>query len=321
MLTSDAFETDLTASLQKEIHISPARSHWASVAGHPCDRYLVWRWTRWKEQQGHDVGLQAVFAEGHTHQTAVVARLTKMGFEITETDRPFEYGGYSGKLDGKVKSYKGERWEPALPIEIKSCSPHVFAVINSEADIAASKHHYIRSYKAQITLYMLMDNVERGAYIFKSKTSGWLKWIPATLDWTLANSLIERAKRLTDMVSNHVDPPPISYDDGICGRCGFLALCYPPKDFGEGAELVTDQDFIDDLTRHQELKPAHAEYDALDKVISARVKNHPLIMAGDYVIEGKEQARKGFTVADSVTWRKTIKRVVNPLPGLTEEST
>ena len=316
MLTPDVFEAALKESFGKEIKVYPARSHWASVAGHPCDRYLVWRWTRWEEQQVHDAGLQSVFSEGHTHHAAVVARLTTMGFEITETDRPFQYGGYSGKLDGKVKSYKGERWDPACPIEIKSCSPHVFAAINTEEDIATSKHHYIRSYRAQMNLYLLMDNVEHGAYVFKSKTSGWLKWISATLDWTLANMLLDRAKRLTDMVSSRTDPPPINYDDGICGRCGFLALCYPPKDFGEGAELIVDQEFIDQLTRYQELKPLSSEYEALDKTISARVKNHPLILAGDYVIEGKEIPRNGFTVAASKQWRKTIKRLAStPAPA------
>lgn len=309
MLTPQDFEATLKESFEKEIKIYPARSNWPSNAGHPCDRFLVWRRTRWQEQTTHDAGLQSVFDEGREHQQKVIDRLTKMGLEITETDRPFEYAGFSGRIDGKIKSYNGERFEKPIPLEIKTCSPYVFDALTTEEDIARSRHHYIRGYQHQMTLYLLMDNAEEGAYVFKNKLSGWLKLIPATLNWPLADALLQRFKTIDALVAERADPPPISYDEGVCGRCGFLSLCYPPRDYGEGAEMIADQGFLDMLTRHQELKPAKAEYDAIDDAISKRVKNHPLILAGDYVIEGKEIVRKGFTVQDSTQWRKTIRRV------------
>lgn len=309
ILTPEGFQSALTESFQAEIKRSPVYSNWVSVAGHPCDRYLVWRRTRWEEAKPHDPTLQSIFDEGHHHQQTVCNRLRKVGFEITEEDRPFQWGGYSGRIDGKLKGYKGEQFVVPYPLEIKSCSPHVFDAIDSEEDIARSKHYYIRSYRHQMTLYLLLDNSECGFYVLKQKVTGWLKLIPATLDWSLANELIPRSELIEKMVSEKADPPPIAYDDGVCGRCGFLALCYPPKDYGEGAEVIADQGFIDMLTRHQELKAAKSEYEALDEAISKRVKNHPLILAGDYVIEGKEIPRKGFTVADSAQWRKTIRSV------------
>lgn len=308
MLTPAEFDAKLTDSFEKEIKVYPARSNWPSNAGHPCDRFLVWRRTRWQEQATHDAHLQSIFDEGREHQQKVIDRLTKMGFEVTETDRPFEYAGFSGRIDGKFKGYNGERFDKPIPLEIKTCSPHVFDALTTEANIVTSRHHYIRGYRHQMTLYLLMDNAEDGAYVFKNKLTGWLKLIPAKLDWALADSLIQRFKGIDVLVAEKADPPPISYDDGICGRCGFLALCYPPRDFGEGAEMIVDQDFIDMLARHQELKPSASEYEAIDKAISGRVKNHPLILAGDYVIEGKEIPRKGFTVADSTQWRKTIRK-------------
>lgn len=309
MLTTDQFDAALRDSFQAEIKSYPAHNQWASRAGHPCDRFLVWVRTRWQEMTLHDAGLQAIFGEGHIHQPAVIHRLEKMGFEITETDRPFQYAGYSGRIDGKIKSYNGERLEKPIPIEIKSCSPHVFSKIDTEADIANAKEYYIRAYRAQLTLYMLMDDCEQGYYIFKSKTSGWLKLIPSTLDWTLADALVKRSQEIDRMVAAKIDPDPIPYADDVCGRCGFMQLCYPPKDFGEGAELITDQTFIDDLTEWERLKPLAAQYDALDKSIGKRVNKHPLVMAGDFVIEGKEIPRKGFTVEAGTTWRKTIRRL------------
>lgn len=310
MLTQEAFDAALKESFEKEIKVYPARSNWPSNAGHPCDRFLVWRRTRWQEQATHDAGLQSIFDEGREHQQKVIDRLVKMGFEITETDRPFEYAGFSGRIDGKIKSYGSERFEKPLPIEIKTCSPYVFDALTTEEDIVKSRHHYIRGYQHQMTLYLLMDNAEEGAYIFKNKLSGWLKLIPSKLNWTLADGLMKRFKEIDTLVADKSDPPPITYDDGICGRCGFLALCYPPRDYGEGAEIVVDQGFLDMLARHQELKAAQSEYSALDEAITKRVKNHPLILAGDYVIEGKELSRKGFTVPESTIWRKTIRRAV-----------
>jgi hypothetical protein len=166
-----------------------------------------------------------------------------------------------------------------------------------------------------MTLYLLLDNSEFGFYIFKQKVTGWLKLIPATLDWALADSLVKRSKEIDQMVAEQIDPPPIGYDDGICGRCGFLSNCYPPRDFGEGAELITDQTFLDTLARHQELKPLNAEYDSLDKFISKRVKGLALVLAGEYMIQGKEGTRKGYTVPDSVTWIKTIRRIGSAPPA------
>ena len=320
MVTSEAFDAALKESFEKEIREpGPSRFNWPSRAGHPCTRFLVWVRTRWGELQKHDAGLQSVFDEGHIQQREVIVRLEKMGFEIVEQQRPFEYAGYSGKIEGKIKSYRSERWTPPLPIEIKTCAPWVFDTLHTEEDIIKAKTHYMRGYQHQMNLYLLMDNVEHGAYIFKNKVSGWLKWIPATLDWALADSLVTRSKEIDGMVAEKIDPPPISYDDGICGRCGFLSNCYPPRDFGEGAELITDQTFLDTLARHQELKPLNAEYDSLDKFISKRVKGRALILAGEYIIEGKEGTRKGYTVPDSVTWTKTIRRVGNAQSPAAEE--
>ena len=310
VLLPENFEAALKLSVEKEIREpGPARSNWPSRAGHPCTRFLVWVRTRWAELQKHDAGLQSVFNEGHFQQKQIIHRLEKMGFEIVEQDRPFEFAGYSGRLDGKIKSYLNERFTPPVPLEAKSCSPYTFDALNAEEDIIKSKHHYIRGYQHQLNLYMIMDDTDRGVYLFKNKVTGWLKLIPSKLDWALADSLVKRSKEIDEMVVAQIDPPPIGYDDGICGRCGFLSNCYPPRDFGEGAELITDQTFLDTLARHQELKPLNAEYNSLDKFISKRVKGRSLILAGEYVIEGKEGTRQGYTVPDSVTWTKTIRRV------------
>lgn len=317
MITPDAFEAALKESFEKEIKVYPARSNWPSNAGHPCTRFLVWRRTRYQEMTQHDAGLQSVFDEGREHQQKIFDRLTKMGFEIVETDRPFEYAGYSGRIDGKIKSFRGERFDKPLPIEVKTCSPWTFDKLHTEEDIIKAKEHYVRGYQHQLNLYMLMDNVEQGAYIFKNKVTGWLKLIPATLDWALADSLVKRSKEIDEMVGAYIDPPPIGYDDGICGRCGFLSNCYPPRDFGEGAELIIDQDFLDALARHQELKPLKSEYDALDDVISKRVKNRPLVLAGEWIIEGKESTitYKAQEARSVVSWRKTIRKVQSTVPA------
>jgi hypothetical protein len=317
--TPEEFQEGLKASFEREIKVYPARNQWPSNAGHPCDRFLVWRRTRWQEQAPHDAGLEAIFKEGRLHQPAIIARLEKMGFEITETDGAFEYAGYSGRIDGKFKSYREQRFRKAIPFEAKTCSPYVFDAINTEQDIISAERHYIRGYRNQLQLYMIMDNSELGYYIFKNKLNGWLKLIPSVLDWNLADQMVKRSQRIDSLVADHVDPDPIQYNRDICGRCGFLQSCFPGRDYGEGAELLNDPNFEAMLEEYLSLKPMASRHDKLEKQISDAVKGHPMLLVGNMIIEGEERPRKGRAATpDGVTWKKWFRRV-GEKPAETEE--
>ena len=305
-LSPDGFQELLRRHLETEIEVYPARAWYPSQLGHPCDRYLVWRWTKWQAQRKHDWILQAIFDEGRLHQPSVYSRLEQLGFDvIRESDRPTQYkiGGavISGRLDGKIRGFRTERFNPPRVLEIKTTQGYQFDRLNSIDDLLAAEQHYIREYADQGYLYAFLENLPQGVIVLKNKATGVLKVIPFELDFGRAEELLQRVERLQPMVDKAADPPPIPYDSAICGRCPFLHLCYPPKEFGAGAGLIEDAALIEELVVRERLKPARDQYEDLDKGIKARLKRLGMkagaqAMAGAFLIQASERTVKEYTV-------------------------
>jgi len=115
-LTPAGFATVLQETLQKQIQMYPQRAWYPSNAAHPCDRFLVWRWTRWTEQTPHGWVLQSIFSEGNLHAPSIYRRLEEMGFQvIRESDRPTQWkvgnkAVISGRVDGRVTGFRGQKF-------------------------------------------------------------------------------------------------------------------------------------------------------------------------------------------------------------------
>jgi len=108
----------------------------------------------------------------------------------------------------------------------------------------------------------------------------------------ICTSLLKRAESLAPAVEQGVDPDPISYDPRICGSCGFRRVCYPPRDYGEGATVITDELMIEDIRRRHELEPAADEFDELDASIKDRLK---LLGVGELTVAASSSSRAGRT--------------------------
>jgi hypothetical protein len=295
-ITPEGFEAVQTEILKSEIRINPSRAWYPSSIGHPCDRFLVWRFNRHEEQQRHSPELQSIFNEGRAHQALIYERLRAMGFRIVEeSDRPAQYrvGGalISGRPDGRIIEFRGQRFYPALSLEAKTMSDYQWRAINTLEDLRTSPSVWTRCYYAQGHLGAFLDNLQGGVFVLKNKQTGMLKPIAFDLDYAFAEDLLRKAERLQPAVEQGVDPDPISYDPKICGSCGFRKICYPPRDFGEGAKVITDELLIEDIGRRHELKEDHDEFDELDASIKDRLKFlgiGEITLAGEFVIEGKK---------------------------------
>ncbi len=288
----------------------PARSFYPSMVGHPCDRHIAWRFNRHMEQDLHDHVLQSIFDHGQEEQPMIYRRLEEMGFEIVrESDRPIQYpvrkGSrimISGRPDGRVIGFRVdgsrvERYKPALVLEAKSLSGYQWDRITSVDDIRYAETHWTRGYYAQGQLYCFLENVPRGLFALRSKSTGMLKLIPFELDFGYAERLLQRLEGLVPAIEKRQDPEPIAFDLKICGGCGFRKRCYPPKSFGDGASVLTDTLLIEDIGRCLELTPAYRERQELWDSITDRLKvlGVAYAVAGDSVIEGRQ--RKDGVVA------------------------
>jgi hypothetical protein len=316
-LTPQGFDAVQMAFLESEIRIFPMRAWWPSALGHPCDRQIVWSFNRAETKSRYPARLQSIFDEGKLHHPAVYRRLEQMGFVIVrESDRPAQYRPVpgvtiSGKPDGRIIGFGEERYRPAWSLEIKTTSPYVWNRLHTIDDLRQDRDYLLRQFYTQGHVGAFLDNLPRGVFVLKDKLSGMLKLLPFELDYAHAEGYLERAERLQPLIDQGVDPEPISYDETVCGRCGFLAQCYPPRSFGEGASFLDDPALVEQLEERERLAPSSSAYEKIDKAIKSRLKAEGVkfAIAGQFTIEGRVSPRREFTVKAQDVTTYTITRL------------
>jgi hypothetical protein len=303
VLTTAGFDEALRTVLESEISVYPARAFYPSSIGHPCDRALVWAFTRWQTKARHDAVLQAIFDEGRLHQPSIYARLEQMGFEvIRESDRPVQYrvgrAVISGRPDGRIVGFRGTKYRPPVILEAKSLSGYQWDQIRAARDLLASPSPWTKSYYAQGHMYALLENTPRILFALKNKQTGMLKAIPDELDYAYAEEILQRVERLHPMVEQGIDPEPIPFTLAVCGGCGWRGECYPARSFGDGASVLEDPALVELLERRETLALAAKEYGELDREVKERLKREGVkfALAGPFILEGKVVTKKAYTV-------------------------
>lgn len=274
---------------RSKIRNYPVHANRASEAGHPCLKYLVFNRTRWEEKALPDVSLQFVFDEGNIHEAAFLRELSESGVKVMEQQRPFSWPKFelTGSIDAKV-SLNGER---PIPLEFKTMSPFVFNSINSSEDLIHGKYVYLRKYPAQMSLYMLMDSIDKGLMVCKNKVNGQLKEIPFTLDYEYAEGILKRL----EAVNYHVKAgtvPEQEWMDDVCPDCPYLHISFPDRK-GTELQMIDDPELAAKLDRWEILKASVSEYKSLDEEIKEAIKGKEKISVGNFLITGKWVDNKG----------------------------
>jgi len=286
----------------KELKIKnyPQHVNRASSIGHPCDRYLVYCRTRWQDKKMHDVGLQRVFDLGNLYERAVMDDLREAGLYVEEQQTPFFDERYklSGHIDGKLP-IDGQR----PPLEIKSMAPFTWEKINNWQDFLRAKQAYLRSYPYQLTTYLFLHDEPYGIMLLKNKVSGQLKQIIIPKDQGLIDEILQKCGRINTHVEQNTLPDPIKWEDGVCGQCGYLHICYPGRDFGPGIELLDDEELEAMLDKRESLAASAKEYKEIDETVKIAFKERPCVLIGAWEITGKWVEKK-----DSKHWRSRIIR-------------
>jgi len=307
------FIEKVTESKSKKIKVWPVNSNRASDLGNPCIRYHVLNRTRYEEKALHDVGLQYVFDMGNEIEDIVLKELAEAGVKVIEQQRAFSWKEYeiTGHCDGKI--IDGEK---VYPLEIKSCSPFVFKMINTIDDLKKGKYFYLRKYPTQLNLYMLMDGHDKGVFIFKDKNSGQLKEIWMDLDYALGEETLKRAESINAHLKAGTVPDGIN-DDFVCGGCPFTHVCLPDR-VGKEVEMIDNAELEELLDRYYALKPYAKEYDDVDEQIKKAVDGREKLLVGNYFITGKYQDRTTYNVPQEIkqqykgtmkVWKRTITKV------------
>jgi len=295
----------ILAHKEAENHQAPVNANRASSLGHPCVRYLTYERVNWQDKAMLPPRVRLIFDIGNDIERRIKRDLEDAGFELIEQQRSYSWPEYqiTGHIDFKVL-IEGK----AYPVECKSMAPYTFAKINSVEDMLNAKYHYLRGYPAQITLYLLLDEKERGLFILKDKSSGAMKEIWVDLDYDLGESLLKKAETVNAHVTAGTLPDRIEYDDNVCGECGYAHICLPAVNRKE-LEIIDSAELVMMLERRAELAPTAKEYKELDDEIKEQVKGKDKLMVGDWLITGKTVARKGYEVKEAEYWQTSIKHI------------
>ena len=290
---------------QRKIKQRPINSNTASELGHPCLLYHVYQRTRWQERTLHDARVQLIFGMGNAVEDLAMQELREAGFKVVEQQRPFSWPDYqiTGTVDCKLL-LDGE----AVPTEIKSCSPYMFDKINAIDDLTRGKYLYLRKYPAQLTLYLLMDNKERGVFLFKNKSNGQYKEIWMIIDYALGEELLKRAECINRHVAASTLPDPMEYDEGVCDKCGYVHIC-PVFHVGKEVTILDDEELASLLAEYERLKPYAKAYDDVDRILKDKLSERDKVLIADWYITGKWVEKKAFSVAAGRYWFKKISRM------------
>jgi len=306
MLTAEQVNAKLFEKLSEKCVVYPQNNLRCSSVGHPCPRFVYLSITNWQDKKPHDAGLQAIFELGNTLENHVIDHIKQAGYEVfTPTVRSFriEPQGITGREDLRIKDPEtGELY----PVEIKSISPFEFDKLNTFEDFRKSKKPFIRSYAAQIQLYLYHFAKERGFFALINKLTGQIKFILVVLDYEYCEEVLERAEYINKCLADKT-PPAACEDISVCEGCALQHIC------GECRRVPTDIDLDDELdaliTRKSELAEAKKEYEQVDKQIKERVGEREKVITGQYFIERKAIKKAAFTVPESVQYRINIKRL------------
>lgn len=283
----------------KQQHRYPCKSNRASSIGYfvpelgGCLRRGVYERTDWDKKELPDGRLALIFSEGNNQEKIVMRDLAEAGVHLIEQQSAFEWSIYqiTGHLDGVlVEDAK------AIPVEIKSMSPNVYVKINSFDDF--KKFSWTRSYMAQIMIYMLLKNIDRGIFVIKNKSTGELKQIDVELDYQLAEFCLKTAEAINSHVAAKTLPDRID-DREKCKDCPFKLLCLPEINFGEPLKIADDPKFEDELNKRCELEELAKEYKEIDEIIKDRCKatagdGNLNVVVGKYHLQGKRDSKGAF---------------------------
>jgi CRISPR/Cas system-associated exonuclease Cas4 (RecB family) len=252
----------------------------------------------WEKSPVAGPDLQARFEAGKEFEKLVVRELLEMGFQFEQSQMPVQIKNRSGEIiaTGKIDGFI--KWEGIkIPVEIKSMHPQIFQSIKSADDFR--KKPWLRRYTKQLMMYMFGNSCEWGLFIVGDLLGHW-KMLPLALDYGEAESILQRLERVHESIKAKRYPDRIVYDQSICGKCPFSAICLQDV-IQEEAAIVDSPELEAQLERHEELKPLAGEFKELHDNIKDSFKGKlKTIVGARWLIQSIPSKRTTYEIPPEV---------------------
>lgn len=287
-----------------------------------CLRRQVLEVVAWSDKRLPDPSRQARFDAGNRAEDAIVIDLKRDGFRVVAEQVPFELKhrktgevALRGKIDGKIE------WRrEAVPFEIKSAHPNIFEAINSVEDF--ERFWWTKGkYPAQLHSYLVGHNHPWGFWIL-TDCLGNLKLLRAELDYSLAERIWAFAEAIVDGIRAYREsqtlPPPTS-DVAQCAHCDFYRRTCQPDIVEQGAAMLADPELEAAVARWFELRPAHREYEGVDRRVKSALRlalpQQPIAMGivGGYAVTIKDKPVRAETQPRPARTDRIV--TIDPLAG------
>jgi len=309
----------------------PCHANRASAIGTECLRQLVYMRVAWEEAELPTIERQLNFDEGHVHEREIMSDLIKTGVPIIEQQFSFkdDMTNITGHLDAVILFEVVENQtvvdKVKIPLEVKSCAPHIFDALRSYGEDEYMKamtelgelYPWLKKYPAQILSYCFAKSAKFGIIIFKNKSNGRMKQFVLDLEKNMSylDAVFEKAKKVNRLVkkfynrdgskkfkpdspeAEKVLPPRVSKRDE-CRFCDYKFLCLPDVDFGSPLKINDDPSTeakIENYFLYEHFEKARKK---INEDLKAKCQNVDNVIVGRFHITGKAD-KKGV-------WRKKI---------------
>jgi hypothetical protein len=304
--------------IEHEERSTPSNRPYCYASGfEACDRKLVLQMTRGDKVLPFPTETKAKFRRGKDRERntildmQMIGRFSEPPFEVISQQKPFQLKDHKGRIaiSGKVDLILDfGRGNQQVPCELKDFFPAITDRIFTFDDVLRGK--WTHKAARQTLCYLFGEGVELGLLVFTRP--GLPKLIPVYLSEHL--DLVEEFLSKAESALDHKEAgtiPDFIQDAEECKRCYFYgSICNPPIMSGEGAQIITDPEVIEDIRRHDELERAASEYEALDKMLKDKFRGYENAIAGDFLLQGKWQKNTTYPVSEEVKLK--IKELQRP---------
>lgn len=310
MIDPEAIDNAINAMHEAKRRVTAQHVNRASQGGIVCARRLLWHRTNWERAKLPDVGLQRRFSLGNVFEGVVVDWLAAAGLQLLQRQRDLSWPAYelTGHIDGILAFTDPvqDQIEQAI-LEVKSCSPFVFAKVQkcrtaAELVTAGANSDYLMGYVTQAGIYTFLMSIRWAILLFIDKSSGETHSIlidglePKVLEMVEAH--LKRLERVNKAAHAGAD---IEAEPGeYCQRCPFLGSCAPKQAFGEGIQIVSDETLMEAVATRMANAEAAKAFEAADAIVKKGITTPGDRIVGDWLVKTKESSRTVYEVPEEV---------------------